>query len=70
MADALETTRLPRVPGLSSGRTALLTTRPFHGGLCDPMAMSTGHSRDGEVVREERSDNCQYIDGEQAIDPP
>jgi hypothetical protein len=47
MADAIDTTRIPRVTGLSSGRTALITTRPFHGGLCDLIAMSTGNSSDG-----------------------
>jgi magnesium chelatase family protein len=28
-AEAIYTTRLPRVAGLSSGRTALVTSRPF-----------------------------------------
>ena len=29
LAEALETTRLPRVAGLTGARTALVTTRPF-----------------------------------------
>ena len=29
LADALETTRIPRVAGLTHGRTAVVTTRPF-----------------------------------------
>jgi magnesium chelatase family protein len=29
LADALETTRIHRVAGLTSGRTAFVTTRPF-----------------------------------------
>jgi magnesium chelatase family protein len=29
LAEALETTRLPRVAGLTGDRTALATTRPF-----------------------------------------
>ena len=29
LAEAIETTRIPRVAGLTSGRTAFVTTRPF-----------------------------------------
>jgi magnesium chelatase family protein len=29
LAEALETTRIPRVAGLTGARTALVTTRPF-----------------------------------------
>jgi magnesium chelatase family protein len=29
LAEAIETTRLPRVAGLTGGRTACVTTRPF-----------------------------------------
>jgi hypothetical protein len=52
LAEALDTTRIPRLAGLSSGRTALITTRPFRGGLCYSVAMSTGNSSDGEAVRQ------------------
>jgi hypothetical protein len=52
LAAAVDLTPLPRVEGLTSGRTALITTRLFRGGLCDAMAMSTGNSGDGKAVRE------------------
>jgi hypothetical protein len=52
LAEALETTRIHRVAGLTNGRAAVITTRPFRGGLCDSLAMSTGNCRYGEAVRE------------------
>jgi hypothetical protein len=52
LAAALDTTRSHRVAGRTDGRTALITTRQFPGGLCDSMAMSTGNSSYGEAVRE------------------
>jgi predicted ATPase with chaperone activity len=54
LADPFNTTRIHRAAGLSSGRTPLITTRPFRGGLCYSIAMSTGHSSDGYAVRGRR----------------
>ena len=53
LAEAIETTRIHSVAGLTDGRAALVTRRPFPGGLCDSMAMSTGNRSDGEAVRGE-----------------
>jgi magnesium chelatase family protein len=45
LAEAVETTRLPRVAGLTGGRTALVTTRPFraHHTLSDAGRIGGGH---------------------------
>src|SRR5919198_2788956 len=43
LAEALDTTRMPRVAGLTGGRTALVTSRPCHGGLYDSIATGTGN---------------------------
>jgi hypothetical protein len=51
LAAAIDTTRIHSVAGRTSGRTALITTRPFHSGLCDPIAMSTGNSSDGYALQ-------------------
>ena len=60
LAEAIETTRMHRVAGLIDGRTTLVTGRPFHGGLCDPIAMRTGDSSYGYAVRSENP--CQGND--------
>ena len=52
VAEALDTTRMHSVAGRTDGRMALVITRPCRGGLCDSIAMGTGHSRDGYAVRE------------------
>jgi hypothetical protein len=49
--EAVETTRFHRVAGRTDGRTALVTTRPCHGGLCDSIAIGTGNGSDGEAGR-------------------
>jgi Magnesium chelatase, subunit ChlI len=51
LAEAIETTRIHRVAGRTDGRTALVSSRRFRGGLCYSIAMSMGHSSDGEAVR-------------------
>jgi hypothetical protein len=48
----IDTTRIHRVAGRTGGCTALITTQPFRGGLCDAMAMSTGIGIHCEAVRE------------------
>jgi magnesium chelatase family protein len=40
-AEALETTRIHRVAGLTDARTALVTTRPCRGGLYYSIVMHT-----------------------------
>jgi magnesium chelatase family protein len=54
-AEALETTRLPRVAGLTGDRTALVTTRPFrapHHTISDVGLIGGGHvPMPGEVSR-------------------
>jgi magnesium chelatase family protein len=52
VADAIETTRIHRVAGLTDGRTALVTSRRVRGGPCYSIAMSTDNSNDGYAVRE------------------
>ena len=47
LAEVLETTHIHSVAGLTDGRTALVTSRRFRGGLCYSMAMSTGNSSYG-----------------------
>jgi magnesium chelatase family protein len=53
LAEALETTRLRRVAGLTGDRTALVTSRPFrapHHTLSDAGLIGGGHvARPGEV---------------------
>jgi predicted ATPase with chaperone activity len=51
LAEALDTTCIHRVAGLTGERTAVITTRPCHAGLCYSMAMSTGDSSYGFAVR-------------------
>jgi magnesium chelatase family protein len=46
LAEALETTRIPRVAGLTGDRTALVTTRPFrapHHTISDTGLIGGGH---------------------------
>jgi magnesium chelatase family protein len=43
LAEALETTRLHRVASLTGTRRALVTTRPFRGGLHYSIVMHTGN---------------------------
>jgi Magnesium chelatase, subunit ChlI len=52
LAEALETTRIHRVAGRTGGRTAVATTRPFHGDLCYAIGMSTGNGIYCYTVRE------------------
>jgi Magnesium chelatase, subunit ChlI len=47
LAEAIETTRIHSVAGLTDGRAAPVTSRPFRGGLCYSITMSTGNSSDG-----------------------
>ena len=54
LADAIETTRLHHVAGLTGGRTTLVTTRPYRGGLCYTIAMRTGNGGYAEAVRGRR----------------
>jgi magnesium chelatase family protein len=49
LAEAIDTTRLRRIGELTSGRAAVISTRPFHGGLRYSMPMSTGNRRYGEA---------------------
>jgi magnesium chelatase family protein len=55
VAEAIETTRLPRVAGLTDGRTALVTSRPFrapHHTISDVGLIGGGQiPRPGEVSR-------------------
>jgi hypothetical protein len=37
LAEAIETTRIRRVEGLTGGRTAVIPIQPFRGSLCDSM---------------------------------
>jgi predicted ATPase with chaperone activity len=53
LAEVLETTRIHRVAGRTGGRTAVVTTRPCRGGLCDSIATGTGNGSYGEAVRGE-----------------
>ena len=43
LAEAIETTRIHHVGGLTGERTALLTTRPCRGGLYYAIVMHTGN---------------------------
>jgi magnesium chelatase family protein len=46
LAEAMETTRIPRVAGRTSNRTALVTTRPFrapHHTISDAGLIGGGH---------------------------
>ena len=43
LAEAVETTRIHSVAGLTGDRTDLVTTRPFRGGLCYAIVMHTGN---------------------------
>jgi Magnesium chelatase, subunit ChlI len=51
LAEAIETTRIHRVAGLTGDRRALVTTRPFRGGLYYAIVMHTGNGSDDEAVR-------------------
>jgi predicted ATPase with chaperone activity len=51
LAEAIETTRIHRVAGLTSPRTTLVTTRPYRGGVCYTIAMRTGNGGYAEAVR-------------------
>jgi predicted ATPase with chaperone activity len=46
LAEAIETTRIHRVAGLTCGRTTLVTYRPDRGSLCSSIAMRTGNGSD------------------------
>jgi hypothetical protein len=63
LAEAIEIKRLPRVESLTSGCTAVITSRLLLGDLCDSIAMNTGNGSYGEAVREGYSDNRPHIDG-------
>jgi magnesium chelatase family protein len=43
LAEAIETTRIHRVAGLTGGRTTLVTYQPDRGSLCSSIAMRTGN---------------------------
>jgi hypothetical protein len=43
LAEAIETTRIHRVAGLTGDCTALVTNRPDCGSLCSSIAMRTGN---------------------------
>jgi magnesium chelatase family protein len=55
LAEAIDTTRLPRVAGLTGGRTALVTTRPYrapHHPIAEVGRIGGGQvPRPGEVSR-------------------
>jgi hypothetical protein len=62
VAEALDTTRMNRVAGRTGGRTAVVTTRPFHGGLRYSMPMSTGNGIYGEAIRERHHEKTMWCD--------
>jgi hypothetical protein len=41
--EALDTTRIPRVTGLTGAHMTLVTNRPDRGSLCSSIAMRTGN---------------------------
>jgi magnesium chelatase family protein len=43
LAEAIETTRIHRVAGLTGGRTTLVIYPPDRGSLCSSIAMRTGN---------------------------
>jgi magnesium chelatase family protein len=62
LAEAIETTRIHRVPGLTGDRTALVTTRPFrapHHTISDVGLIGGGHvPASGEVSRVHHGVRC------------
>jgi magnesium chelatase family protein len=46
LAEAIKTTRIHRVAGLTGGRTTLVTYQPDRGSLCSSIAMRTGNGSD------------------------
>jgi magnesium chelatase family protein len=52
LAEAIETTRIHRVAGLTGARTAVVTTRRDRSSLWSSMAMRTGNGSDGFAIRE------------------
>jgi magnesium chelatase family protein len=51
LAEALETTRIHRVAGLTGERTALVTNRRDRSSLCSSIAMLTGNGSYAFAVR-------------------
>jgi magnesium chelatase family protein len=47
LAEAIETTRIHSVAGLTGDRTALVTTRPERCSLCSSISMRTGNDSYG-----------------------
>jgi predicted ATPase with chaperone activity len=62
LAEAIETTRIHRVAGLTGDRTAFVTTRPFrapHHPIADAGRIGGGHGpRPGEVSRAHHRGRC------------
>jgi hypothetical protein len=46
LAEAIKTTRIHRVAGLTGGRTTLVTYQTDRGSLCSAIAMRTGNGSD------------------------
>jgi magnesium chelatase family protein len=73
LAEAIETTRLPRVAGLTGDRTALVTTRPFRaphhtisdvgliGGGQVPMPGEVSLAHHGVLCLDERPECCRHV---------
>ncbi len=67
LAEAIETTCIHSVAGLSRDRTALVTNRPDRGSLCSSIAMRTGNGSYDFAIREGYDNNCVYVVVENGI---
>ena len=73
LAEALETTRIPRVAGLTGARTALVTTRPFRaphhtisdvgliGGGQVPLPGEVSLAHHGMLLLDELPECCRHV---------
>ena len=52
LPEAIETTRLYGVAGVPDGRTALVTTPPFHDGLSYSIVISIGNGSYRSAIRQ------------------